>query len=137
MGWEEGVASLGLRVRTALVVHRLWLVVPRQRLSRCFPTYDVEGKKQFRVEAMAIIQELCDKRLVTKECTVRAGSVLNVPEGHRYVRCSLSVFEFCEAPMLAPVGRAKGGCLRLACLLCVSVLRCYFFAWFVWLRCML
>ena len=56
-----------------------------QRLKHCFPTYDVAGKKAFRTEAMAIIQDMCDKQLVTKECAVRAGSVLNVPEGHRCV----------------------------------------------------
>ena len=58
--------------------------VPPQRLKHCFPTYDVEGKKEFRTVATAIIQELCDKQLVTKECAMRAGSVLNVPEGHRW-----------------------------------------------------
>ncbi len=55
-----------------------------QKLKHCFPTYDVEGKKEFRAASLTILQDMCDKQLITKECLIRAGSVLNVPEGHRY-----------------------------------------------------
>lgn len=56
-----------------------------QAIAVCFPTYDAEGKKEFRMVATRIIQSMCDARVLPKEAGVRAGTVLNVPEGTRCV----------------------------------------------------
>jgi hypothetical protein len=73
---------------------KLWWL---QAIAPCFPTFDAEGKKEFRNVAQKLIQSLCDAQLLPKECGIRAGSVLNVPEG---VRCAAAFGHFALFPAI-------------------------------------
>lgn len=88
------------------IIGRARLPLPQQ-IAPCFPTYDTEGKREFRTVAMAIIQAMCDARLLPKEAAIRSGSILNVPEG---VRCTSCV--------------CIGGCVYYLQTVCVRIYVC-------------